>query len=47
MLIINYFLRKTSFIFDVSILYLLFFAPIAGTGNEKTVALVMKALSNA
>lgn len=46
LMLINYFLRRKSFIFVLSILYLLFFIPIAGAGNERTVALVMKALSN-
>ena len=46
LMLINYFLRRKSFIFVLSILYFLFFVPIAGAGNERTVALVMKALSN-
>lgn len=39
------FLRKTFFIL-LTILYLLLIIPAAEAGNEKTVALVMKALSN-
>ncbi len=36
----------TTSIFFLSILHLLFFIPSAEAGNEKTIALVMKALSN-
>ena len=42
---IIFFLRKV-FIFLLAILYLLFVIPIAEAGNERTVALIMKALSN-
>ena len=36
----------TAFIFFLFILHLLFFIPNAEAGNERTIALVMKALSN-
>ena len=42
----NFVFLRNLFLTGLAGLYLLMMIPVAGAGNEKTVALVMKALSN-
>jgi ABC-type sugar transport system substrate-binding protein len=44
--ILNFIFHRKAFFSILTILYLLLTFPVAEAGNERTVALVMKALSN-